>query len=246
MSSLEDQLFWINHTELEDLNTNIELNLNRYKNGDFNDLAEQPSWKRTPLLNYDATTFRGLSGKSANENVEMQIIYSQLGELTPRLASCLNTWVGLTHTHLLEYGRERWLKPHFKDKDKLIASIRKHFFSGSRNGVRDDNAAGRLWWTAYIGHRIASGDSTKIGEVMTPLMRTTDTRQATIERPGIFNEPRLANSISNYLAQGHYPEAAANEAKFREFVKNIGFYSNGRYFGDMSHDDIFEFLKTCR
>jgi hypothetical protein len=245
MSALEDQLFWINHAELEDLNTNIELNLDRYKRGDFNDLATQPSWKRTPLLNYDATKLVGLSGKSSNENADMKIFYSQFSELKPRLARCINTWVGLTHTHLLEYGRERWLKNPTDDK-ALIASIRKHFFAGSRNGVRDDNAAGRLWWTAYIGHRIASGDSTKIGEVMTPLMRTTDTRQATIERPGIFNEPRLAHSISNYLAKGHYPEAAANEAKFREFVKNIGFYSNGRYFGDMSHDDIFEFLKTCR
>ena len=246
MSALEDQLFWINHTELEDLNTNIELNLNRYKNGHFNDLAGQPSWKRTPLLNYDATTFRGLSGKSANENAEMQIIYSQLGELTPRLASCLNTWVGLTHTHLLEYGRERWLKPHFKDKDKLIASIRKHFFAGGRTNVRDDNAAGRLWWTAHIGHRIASGDSTKIGEVMKPLMRTTDTRQAAIERPGIFTELGFAKSISNYLADGHHPEAAANEAAFRAFVRNINLYSNGRYFGDMSTSEIFEFLNTCK
>jgi len=245
MSSKTDQLFWINEAEIDNLRANIRSNLGRYRSGDFDDLAADPSWKQTPILNYDATKFRALSGSSANENADMLIIYSQLSELKPRLARCLNTWFGLTHTHLLKYGRERWLKG--KGDEDLIDAIRTHFFAGSRNGIRDDNAAGRPWWTAYIGHRvIASDDSTAIGKVMEPLMRTTDTRSSTIERPGIFSETGLTKSISDYLAKGKYPEAAADQDTYREFVKNISFYSNGRYFGDMSPTDIFEFLDGCQ
>ena len=242
----KDILCWMEKAELDKLNANIKSNLDRYKSGNFDDLAAQPSWTKTHLLSYDASKFKGLSGKSANENAEMLIIYSELKELKPRLARCLNTWVGLTHTHLLKYGRERWLEPYFSDEEELINRIRKHFFAGGRTGVRDDNTAGRLWWTAYIGHRIASGDSKKIGEVMKPLMRTTDTRLTSIERPGIFTETGFAKSISDYLEQGRHPEAAKAEQPYRNFIRTINLRSNGRYFGDMSNDQIFEFLDSCK
>ena len=139
----KDILCWMEKAELDKLNANIKSNLDRYKSGNFDDLAAQPSWTKTHLLSYDASKFKGLSGKSANEDAEMLIIYSELKELKPRLARCLNTWVGLTHTHLLKYGRERWLEPYFSDEEELINKIRKHFFAGGRPGVRDDNTAGR-------------------------------------------------------------------------------------------------------
>lgn len=238
-------LFWMTNDAVNELHASLEQNLQRYRDGNFDDLAETPSWCQKKLLDYDETTFLGLSGSSTNDLDDSLIVFGQLHLLESRLATWRNIWIRIAHTELLEYGRIRWLDLE-KDDQALAKDIDTHFFRGGVTGCRDDNVAGRLWWTGFIGSRIAgTQDIHEIRQVMEPFMRTADTRQAVIERSGLFSERGLAGHISEYLMKGRLNEST-KEKVFRSFIKSVNFQSNGRFFGDMSQDEVFEFLDRCR
>jgi hypothetical protein len=245
MTGLDGELFWMQNSALLALNADIRNNLERYREGDFKDLAIQSGWQQKLLLTYDNSAFASLSGSSAGELEDSLTIYSALRDLEPRHATCMNVWVRLAHTDLLEYARARWFKETFTDEE-LLNSVKKHIFRGGVTGYRDDNAAARPWWSGYIGSLLAQSDDVNdIRVVLAPLMRTTDTRMSSFERPGIFSEVGLAKTISSYLAAGKYP-AAKSEDAYRKFVININMRSNGRYFGDMTVPELYKFLDECR
>jgi hypothetical protein len=244
MTVLIGELFWMQNSALQALNADIRNNLDRYREGDFKDLAMQPGWQQKLLLTYDNSAFASLSGSSKGELEDSLTIYSALRDLEPRHATCMNVWVRLVHTDLLEYARARWFKETFTDEE-LVNSVKTHIFRGGVAGYRDDNAAGRPWWAGYIGSLLAqSNDVNDIRVVLAPLMRTTDTRLNSIERSGLFSEVGLAKAISSYLASGKSP-AATSEDAFRNFVININMRSNGRYFGDMTEPELYKFLEEC-
>lgn len=80
--------------------------------------------------------------------------------------------------------------------------------------------------------------------VLSPLTRTTDTRQNFIERSGIFSERVLGKAISKYIPEGRLPESN-KQSTFRAFMVKMNVKSNGRYFGDMTTEEIFSFLDEC-
>ncbi len=240
-------LFWMTDAAVIELHTSILANLERYRTGDFGDLGGTTGWQQKALLEYDTAELQNLTGNSANDLDDALVVFETLSELEPRLATCRNVWVHLAHTEFLEYGRKRWLKEgkNISDED-LKKSIDTHIFKGGITGCRDDNVVGRLWWTGYIGSRMAeSKDPDKIREMMAPFMRTTDTRSSVIERSGVCSECGLARHISEYLTQGKLKEAHQERA-FRDFIISINFKSNGLYFGDMSQKEVFKFLDHCR
>ena len=237
-------LTWMKQSAITDLHTNVRANLERYRTGDFSDLID-PSWRQKELLNYDASVFESLSGNSKDDLEDSLVLYPALKTLPARLATNMNVWVPLIHSELLGYARKRWLHLSGTD-DQLFNSINTHIFKGGIGGYRDDNVAGRLWWTGFIGNTIAGNDSKEeIERILKPFMRTTDTRSNVIERSGIFSERGLACNISEYLAEGKL-ESSNNEKAFRKFMVNINLRSNGRYFGDMSKVEVFNFLDDCK
>lgn len=239
------KLYWMKSEAVQDLHVKIGENLDRYKTGHFDDLAESSDWQMKELLTYKSDNFLNLSGDSKDDLEDALIIFDELSTLPPRLATCLNIWVPLIHTTLLEYTRARWLKLNASDEE-LIKLIQGHIFKGGIGGYRDDSSAGRPWWTGFIGSQIAdSEDITTIREALNPFMRTTDTRQGVIERSGVFSERGLAKHISGYLTAGKL-ENSSNQAVFRNFMVSINLRSNGRYFGDMAANEVHEFLDTCR
>ena len=237
-------LVWMSNKAISKLNETIIGNIERYRSGDFCDLVDS-SWDQKALLEYDSDRLRLLSGESKNDLHDSVIFFEMFSALPPRLATCLNIWVPLIHGELLHYARARWLKPSFSDEE-LEKAIRSHVFRSGVGGYRDDNVAGRLWWTGYIGSQIAGvRDADKIKEALKPFMRTTDTRMTVIERSGLFSESRFALAISQYLAEGRFPESQ-DQNRFRDFVVNVNLKSNGRYFGDLTRQEVFEFLDQCR
>ena len=237
-------LGWMKQSALSNLHENVRCNLDRYRVGDFSDLVEK-DWQQKVLMNYDDSNIKLLSGTSKDELNDSIVLYGMLDELPTRLATHMNVWVPLIHTELLEYTRKRWLKTNGTD-DELITSINTHIFKSGIGGYRDDNAAGRLWWSGYIGNMISGSDvKEEIERVLKPLMRTTDTRSSVVERSGIFSERGLALNISEYVAAKKL-ENSGNEKIFRNFVKSINRRSNGRYFGDMTKAEVFDFLDECR
>lgn len=246
MTTKIEQLFWISDSEVEKFNASIRSNLARYRNGNFDDLTMNNGWRERSLFSFDSTPFNKLSGKSSDDLKDAMIIYAQLDQLKPSLASSRNVWIGLIHTHLLKFSRKRWFD-NVTDDETLIKRIREHVFAGTVGGIRDDNAVARPWWTGYVGQRTSKTKSIpEIEKALSSFMRTTDTRSNWIERTGIFTEQVLANSISNYLLLGKHNDAATEQYAFRAFMKSINLYSNGRYFGDMDTPEIFEFLDSCK
>ncbi len=237
-------LAWMKQSTLIDLHANVRANLDRYRTGGFSDLIDA-GWRQKELLSYDVSELKSLTGNSKDDLNDSLVLYQELNKLPARLATHMNVWIPLIHTELLDYTRKRWLRLKGTD-DELISDISTHIFKGGITGYRDDNSAARLWWSGYIGNAIAGKDSKEeIERILNPLMRTTDTRQAVFERPGIFSERGLARSISEYVAEGRL-ENSGNETVFRGFVKSINLRSNGRYFGDMKKAEVFDFLDSCR
>jgi len=237
-------LAWMKQSTLIDLHANVRANLERYRTGDFNDLVNT-GWSQKELLSYDAGILNSLTGNSKDDLNDSLALYQALSKLPARLATHMNVWVPLVHTELLDYTRKRWLSLKGTD-DELVSEINTHIFKGGITGYRDDNSAARLWWSGYVGNVIADNDrKEEIESILKPFMRTTDTRQAVFERPGIFSERGLARNISEYITEGRL-ENSSNETVFRDFVKSINLRSNGRYFGDMTKGEVFEFLDDCR
>ncbi|GAA3975902.1 DUF6339 family protein [Allohahella marinimesophila] len=245
MTTVGTDLWWMSSSKVRELNESIFHNLDRYRNGDFSDLATDEGWSQKSILRYDPSSLASLTGKSSGELADSVLLFETLASLEPRLATSMNVWVPLLHTQLLDFARKRWFKTDGTDED-LVQSIKDHVFKGGLTGYRDDNAAARLWWTGYIGSRIArSKNSADIGKVLTPFMHSTDTRSNVFERPGIFMERGLAKHISDYLTAGKLPNHT-QERVFRDFLININLKSNGRHFGDMKDTDVFAFLDGCR
>jgi len=239
------KLYWMKSKAVKELHLNINSNLGRYKSGDFLDLAAKPEWQQKEILTYDADSFLGLSGNSSGDLGDALIVYSELSGLHPRLATCLNIWVPLIHTDLLNYARKRWLNLNGTEEE-LKKSIQDHIFKGGIGGYRDDNTAGRPWWTGFIGSQMAhSNDIDVIRNTLIPFMRTTDTRSNVIERSGIFSESGLAKHISDYLNAGKLTNSN-NQDVFRNFMVSINLRSNGRYFGDLLEGEVTAFLDSCR
>ena len=237
-------LTWMKNETMTKLNSDVKANLDRYRSGDFSDMIDT-GWSQKSILNYDSDALAFLYGDSKNELEDSLALYITLRALSPHLATRMNVWVPLIHTELLEYARRRWFKLNGSDEE-LAASIITHVFKGGIGGYRDDNAAGRLWWTGYIGERIAGrSEQAEIKKILIPFMRTTDTRSNVIERSSIFSEVEFARCISEYLADGKLQDSNLQNV-FRRFVININLRSNGRHFGDMNKTEVFSFLDDCR
>ena len=237
------KLYWMKASALQELHASIPANLDRYRKGDFEDLINQ-DWRQKEITEYDADEISQLSGKSTAELEDSLVLYNNLHDLPANLATSMQIWVPLIHTDLLNFARVRWLNTDDSD-DKLIKNIQTHVFRGGVGGYRDDNAAARLWWNGYIGERLTKNlGSDDVEKTLKPLMRTTDTRQAVFERSGLFSESKLGANISRYVAEGKLPDSNSQKV-FRQFMVNVNHMSNGRYFGDMSQREIFDFLDLC-
>jgi hypothetical protein len=236
------KLYWMNNSSKAKLHSKISENLPYYISGEFEEFKDN-EWQQKEILEYDDSQLSQLGGNTSDDLNDTLIIFDTFKNLPPIFATHMNVWIPLIHMDLLAYTRTRWFKDH--KEDSLKKQISTHVFKGGINGYRDDNAVGRLWWTGYIGSRMAGSNSTNdIKEVLQPLMRTTDTRLNTIERSTIFSETHLAASISRYIKEGKFP-AHTDGQEFRKFMININYKSNGRYFGGMTTKDMDNFLKTC-
>ena len=235
------KLLWMKTQDVQNLHQKIKENLNRYKSGDFDEINKLES---KVLFEYDDSEIKSLSAHSSNDLQDSMIIYKALNKLEPRHATMTNIWVPLIHTKLLDYFRARWGKEN--DGDKLIKVINDHIFKGGVGGYRDDNAIGRLWWNGHIGNKFSpTPNINDIEDVLKPFNRTTDTRLNSIERPGIMKDKKLAYYISQFIKQGKLTSYKDEAKDFRNFMKNINFYSCGIIFEDKSEKEIFEFLSKC-
>jgi hypothetical protein len=155
---------------------NIESNLDKYRNGDFNDLVSNKSYYKFSELNVDINLLSNIVGGQENDIDNCLLMFNAIDGLSPSLARDKRLWSYLTHTHLFNYTKERWPIP--EDDTEAIASIKNHFFILGPRDFERNNAASRLWWSTFICKRV-NIDTKKILKV---LLYRPDARNQLIDR----------------------------------------------------------------
>ena len=144
---------------LDELFENIEVNLDQYRNGDFDDLVTDDSVHKFAELSINQEFLISIHGGQDDDVDNCLKMFEAMQGLTPKLARDKRLWSYLTHTSLLQYTKERWPIPN--DDDEAVNWIKHHFFiTGSRDFERD-NAASRLWWSTFICKRVSNIDPKK-------------------------------------------------------------------------------------
>lgn len=227
-----EKVLWSDQKIIDEIYKGLGTNLQRYETGGFDEFFEsRHSSLRDIGLRIDCKLLEGLDGSSKSEVDDSCIIFEALEGMTASLAQRGGTWLHLSHTYLLDYGRNRWLRGQATEKN-----IKIHFVSFSPAKIRDDHVSSRPWWNGYIASRIAgSDDIQKIRDVLTVLAKTTETRSQSIERPSIIGDVSLSRLIVRYLKEK--PNTTEQE-NYRAFMKKLNFLSNGVKFLGMDYAEF--------
>lgn len=239
------------------LSESLENNLDRYREGGFEDLISQQGWVREDsqvmidhglLSTIDSEGNRKAFSKEDRRNAT--IVFKAMRGMTPRIARDERVWVMLCHADCIEYARKRWLGPYdisvakrAGDNDgkvqdnKLLEHVRRHFFAYSYNVVRDDNALSRLWWSAYAAKVAMPDDWERALEI---IFFSADVRSNFIERSLITSRPVLARGIISVLDANR--TIVENEAMFRSFMKVLNRRGSGILFEAWTDDAVEKWL----
>lgn len=232
----------LSETKLEELRSQVEQNLDRYKGKGFEDLAGDPGWSIELDVDYDGVALRALDGSDNRATTDLKnskIVAVALGTLSPSLANEERIWARLAHVEGFEYCRNRWLKD-LDDPEKLAAAVRTHFFAPNPTGQRDDHALSRLWWNVQIARQCYPQNA---DHALGLLLTTADVRSNLIERIWLMGRRRLATGV--FRAMERHQFVLSSEKSFREFMKALNFLGGGVVFEVMSDAEIDEFLGRC-
>lgn len=219
---------------------NVGTNLDRYLKGDFEDIIESDDFIREiKNSSYNEELLEQLDGTvgSAADATNAEIIYNAFQGLSPYMARDERIWVYLTHTKCLEFTRERWLK-NISDEEKLVSSIKSHFFArGGERGFERNNALSSLWWGAYIADFYKDEP---LGRTLKAFLTHTDVRASIIERPNTSFNKNTLSGIMSVLIRKYYVEEdekffsrVKNKSIYREWLKLINRYGGGRLLDSM-------------
>lgn len=230
----QQKILYVGQAIADLLMDSVSDNLERYRCGDFQNLAARGNWEISTDLYYDPAPLRELD-PSATADAEKRnsiLVWRALGALTPALATENRIWIRFTHLDCLSFCRERWLRKDVPD-ERLTRDIRKHFFADTRNGWRDDNAISRLWWNYWIAQKLMPDDP---GKGLDIICRAMDMRLSTVERPGLFIRPKIASGVLRVFSREAW--LLGQEARWREFMKVLNIQGAGTVFEVMSDAEI--------
>ena len=235
------RLKYVSNNTIEKLRADVRANLARYKTGDFSDLISESDWSIELKLDVDLAPLANLdpAGTGQAEIANSRLVWNALSKVTPSLAAEEGIWVRLTHVECLKYSRDRWLDG-LTDDDKIEAAVHLHFFAGTLNGRRDDNAISRLWWNAFVANVMMPGTD------LSPLddfLRKADFRLSFVERSETASRPVLASGIIR--AMRTLPWVTAREDNFRAFMRTLNKLGGGVVFEAMVPAEIDAFMKEC-
>jgi hypothetical protein len=235
-----DKLRYLSSHVFDNLRENVTINLARYLEGDFTDLAEAEGWAIPLTFEADLEPLKNLKpGLGPDvEVVNSLLVWQSLSRLPPALANEGRLWARLVHVEALPYARARWVGE--RSGQAAEEAINKHFFGETRTRCRDDNAIGRLWWNAYIA-RLAMPENHQLA--LKAILRTADIRSNIIERAWISSRPRVAAAIVRAILRNRL--IAASEIAFRGFMKRLNRQGGGVLFEAMSDGEVDALMDAC-
>ncbi len=217
----------------------ITQNIDRYRTGDFSDLARENGWSIESRI---AAWDPGIASKldpAGTPEAEVQnslLVWNGFSGMTPALAREERLWVRLCHVECLDFARQRWLKGNDKDPNM----VRIHFFASGVTGCRDDNAIGRLWWNGYVA-ALASPGNVEAG--LRRLLARANYRMQIIERANTgFREP-LVRGIVRLL--GNEPWLNIDDEAIVDFMLEVNKRSGSFVFEALNDAGIDLHLQQC-
>ncbi len=207
------------HGAVLQLYKDINLNLARYRDSDFEFLNEDPSKFIESKCQIDEDRLLDVhcSSDDTNEAACCLAVADGLNGVTPYLARDERIWVRLTHIELLHYSRTRWPIP--STDIEAVAHIQKHFFARSARGIERDNAISRLWWMATVAGKV---EGLKTSEALDALLFQSDVRASIIERPSTSQNTALLSALVIQLHKSLLSNQELFERKrFRSLMKQL-------------------------
>src|SRR5262245_36259072 len=125
---------------LADLRSKIRVNLDLYREGNFDYLNLDPALSFNSdieLLEEEVSKLRSPVGPQNFEAENCATMLAALPTLTPYQAADERLWAMLSHTVLLSHARARWPIP--SKPDEAVEHIRKHFFAQNYRQLERDN-----------------------------------------------------------------------------------------------------------
>jgi len=239
---MTERLKYVSELVLADLIDHLPERLDRYVNGDFQDLASEFGWAvETTGVTFDRERLTELQLGATTPESEVHnslVVHDALKGISRSVAREERIWVRLCHIECLDYARSRWLTD--LKQEELEAQIKKHFFADTLTQVRDDNAVGRLWWNAEIASIASPGD---VGHGLKLMLQTADIRLNLVERTRLVSRPVLARGIVRALSDHAW--LAAQERNFRRFMRILNRDGGGVLYEALPEKAVDDLILTA-
>jgi hypothetical protein len=204
---------------LQNLKQNIGANLDRYRTGDFSGLLDEI----TVDFEIDYSRLETIQMPDGGDTKDVEncvLVHGIFGSLSPFVARDERLWVQLCHGPLLDYTRKRW--PIRDNEEDAIKDVKSHFFAGEKRVLEARNAAGRLYWLAYIASRV---NDIPLEETLSLILHRQDVRQNIIERPTVLQDEAILIAIVHSLKKSRANDSGLYVRRnFRELQEKLNEY----------------------
>jgi hypothetical protein len=234
---------FLKSVSLEELRANVDSNLERYRSGNFDDLAADHSMWFEVNSEYDPKGFEKLKppkGGNFYEQENCLIFYNSFNNITPYEARDERLWAYLSHTYLFKHAQQRWKIP--DDDEQAVRHIRNHFFASNKRSLERDNVASRLWWMAHLCGRVKGLDRSTVLEV---LLHKADVRANIVERPTVSQSLNVFSVLIQKLKSSLDADGSLFERnKFRPLMKEINSVGGFKLLECLPEKDLHKIIDT--
>jgi hypothetical protein len=225
------------------LRSSIEKNIDRYLEGDFNDilLPEVVIPVKDTCFDLDALQSMVPESGGGNDYRNSVRIYSAIKGLSRYLARDERLWVWMTHSPCLAFSRERWI-PKNASKERQVSLIGDHFFASGARGFERNNAVASLWWWAEIVSQYKNADFSLALEA---LLHQTDVRGSILERPTSSQSaftPIMDVIVHKFRTEDgrkkFFSRSGANKAAYRNWLKEINRHGGTKFYEALPEAEV--------
>jgi len=254
----------------KDYENNVKLHEEKYRHTDFskfqntsNSLVASNHRKGISVqIDTEFIAQIRCEGDDYREKENCLLMYQAFEDLTPSIARSPGIWTYLTHTDLLQYSRDRWLKPNWEKNEACngrcntigkkegckqcnLNSIKTHFFvevnkTGHSNNrsIEINNAASRLWQMADFCNGL---EGITLEDALHNLLIDSDSRNWLIENPTLSTSKNVRAEILKMYGEFYNSDKDKNKItrKYtRPFIKRMNILGGNMLLEAMSSDAV--------
>ena len=231
---------FLKQKNLNELYSAVGDNLERYRSGNFDELLTSEATHEFDKITISHDAIKNIKGNDKDDANNCLILFNGIEGMTPYHARDARIWVYITHTLFLEYSRNRWPIP--SDDKKAITHIILHFFTTNFRNFHRDNAASRLWWSAFACSKVKTIPLNKSLEL---LFYRQDVRQNLLDRSSTSRIDNLYSVFMHKLDASFQTDEKSlfNKVKNHEYMKELNFLGGSNVLEALSIEDSAQILQ---